>query len=67
MDPKLKTQLQDMLNHGAPRLWALEELVEASGDRCAIELLRWLHAHVGEMAVTAGLDLPVSAKSGGSK
>lgn len=65
MDPKLKEALQVMLNEGAPRLWALEELLYASGDRASIELIRWLHAHVGQMAETAGLDLPVSTRSGG--
>jgi hypothetical protein len=62
-----KDEMQSLVNEGAPRLWALEDLISAGGDPVLVALVSDLHARAAALIVGAGLTLParVALRSGG--
>ena len=62
-----KDEKQALVNAGALRLWALEDLIAPIGDPVLTALVDDLHARAAELIVGSGLTLPVrvSTRSGG--
>ena len=60
-----KEEKQALVDSGAPKLWALEILIRATGDKAMITLAEQLHGMAEKWRVAEGLTLPPMPKSGG--
>lgn len=62
-----KDEMQALVNEGAPRLWAFEDLINAGGDPVLMAMVSDLHGRTAGLVVGAGLTLPIrpALRSGG--